>query len=104
MAVVGKTDNHGGYGLVSVLNTHGDTVYSSLIDFYSKVPQEGIRVITPQMPYGKYTLEVMATGEKANWSDKRKNLYGSDDLCRQVNFMYMAVNLEKVREGNEWID
>ncbi len=25
-------------------------------------------------------------------------------LCRQVNFMYMAVNLEKVREGNEWID
>ena len=25
-------------------------------------------------------------------------------LCRQVIFMYMAVNLEKVREGNEWID
>ncbi|MQN82122.1 family 43 glycosylhydrolase [Prevotella copri] len=89
VAVVGKTDNHGGYGLVSVLNTHGDTVYSSLIDFYSKVPQEGIRVITPQMPYGKYTLEVMATGEKANWSDKRKNLYGSDDSFVQTSQFYV---------------
>ena len=75
--------------MVSVLNTHGDTVYSSLIDFYSKVPQEGIRVITPQMPYGKYTLEVMATGEKANWSDKRKNLYGSDDSFVQTSQFYV---------------
>ena len=89
VAVVGSTDVHGGYALVSVLNTQGDTVYSSLIDFYSKVPQEGIRVITPKLSYGRYTLEVKVTGEKTNWSDKRKNLYGSDDVFVNTSRVYV---------------
>ncbi len=89
VAVVGKTNSHSGYALVSVLNTLGDTVYSSLIDFYSKVPQDGIRVITPKLPYGQYTLEVSVTGERPNWSDKRKSLYGSDDNFIQTDMAYV---------------
>ena len=89
VAIVGSTDAHSGYALVSVLNTKGDTVYSSLIDFYSKVPQEGIRVVTPQQPYGKYTLEVKVAGERPNWSDKRKSMYGSDDNFVQTSMAYV---------------
>lgn len=36
VAVVGKSDCHSGYARVSVLNAKKDTVYSSLVDFYSK--------------------------------------------------------------------
>lgn len=89
VAVVGRTNSHSGYALVSVLNHKKDTVYSSLIDFYSKVPQEGVRVITPQLPYDHYTLEVKVTGERSNWSDKRKNLYGSDDYFINTNMVYV---------------
>lgn len=88
-AVIGSTDTHGGYALVSVLNAKGDTVYSSLTDFYSKVPQEGVRVITPRLPYGRYTLEVKVTGERPNWSDKRKSLYGSDDDFVKTSEVYI---------------
>lgn len=89
VAVIGRTDAHNGYGLVSVLNAQRDTVYSSLIDFYSKVPQEGIRVITPRLPYSQYTLEIKVTGERPNWADKRKSLYGSDDNFVQTSMAYV---------------
>lgn len=39
-AIVGETNPHGGYAKVSVLNTEKDTVYSSLVDFYSKYPEK----------------------------------------------------------------
>ena len=97
VAVVGRTDAHGGYALVSVLNHKKDTVYSSLIDFYSKVPQEGIRVITPKLSYGQYTLEIKVTGERPNWSDKRKSLYGSDDNFINASMAYVfGKNAEQV--------
>lgn len=89
VAVSGRTDCHGGYALVSVLDTKGDTVFSSLIDFYSKVPQEGIRVMTPPLPYGQYTLEVKVTGERPNWADKRKSLYGADDNFIHTDMVYV---------------
>lgn len=39
-AIVGETNPHGGYAKVSVLNAEKDTVYSSLVDFYSKYPEK----------------------------------------------------------------
>ena len=89
VAVVGNTDAHGGYALVSVLDAQGNTVYSSLIDFYSKMPRNGIRVITPKLPYGQYTLEVKVTGERPSWSDKRKIVYGSDDNVVHTSMAYI---------------
>lgn len=89
VALVGKTDSHGGYALVSIFDKSGKMVYSSLVDFYSKVPQEGIRLVSPEMPYGKYTLVVKVTGERSNWSDKRKNLYGTDDCFVQTSEVYI---------------
>lgn len=89
VALVGKTDSHGGYALVSIHDAKGNEVYSSLIDFYSKVPQDGIRVITPKLPYGKYTLKVKVTGERSNWTNKRKNLFGTDNCYVQVDGVYV---------------
>ena len=49
VAVVGKSDCHSGYARVSVLNAKKDTVYSSLVDFYSKYSEKAIRIMTPEM-------------------------------------------------------
>ena len=56
VAVVGKSDCHSGYARVSVLNAKKDTVYSSLVDFYSKYSEKAIRIMTPEMEKGNYTL------------------------------------------------
>ncbi len=88
-ALTGKTDCHGGYARVSVTDDTGRVVYSSLVDFYSKVEQDGIRVVTPQLPYGNYTLSVEVTGARSNWSDKRKSLYGTDDCRVQTDSVYI---------------
>lgn len=89
VALMGKTDCHGGYALVRICDENGKEVFSSLIDFYSKVPQEGIRVITPKQKYGKYTLTVKVTGERSNWTDKSKRLFGTDDCFVQTDSVYV---------------
>ena len=89
VALTGKTDCHGGYARVSVVDSKDQVVYSSLVDFYSKVEQDGIRVVTPKLPYGKYTLSVEVTGERSNWSDKRMNQYGTDDCRVQTDSVYV---------------
>lgn len=48
-AIIGESTPLGGYARVNVINEKRDTVYSSLIDFYSKYPEMAIRVITPVM-------------------------------------------------------
>lgn len=89
VALIGKTDKHGGYALVSVRDKKGNVVYSSLIDFYSKVPQESIRVITPRLPFGQYTLVVEVTGEVPFSKDKHGNRFGSDDCFVQTKMIYI---------------
>ena len=79
VAVVGKSDCHSGYARVSVLNAKKDTVYSSLVDFYSKYSEKAIRIMTPEMEKGNYTLLVEVTGIKPVWTDKSKTIYGSDN-------------------------
>ena len=75
VAVVGKSDSHSGYARVSVLNAKKDTVYSSLVDFYSKYSEKAIRIMTPEMEKGNYTLLVEVTGIKPVWTDKSKTIY-----------------------------
>ena len=62
VAIVGESNCHSGYARVSVLNAKKDTVYSSLVDFYSKYPEKSIRIMTPEMEKGNYTLLVEITG------------------------------------------
>ena len=48
-ALIGEAGPLGGYARVSVLDSGRDTVYSSLVDFYSKYPDTAIRA-APQPP------------------------------------------------------
>lgn len=86
--VVGKSDCHSGYARVSVLNAKKDTVYSSLVDFYSKYSEKAIRIMTPEMEKGNYTLLVEVTGIKPVWTDKSKTIYGSDNTFVTIDDIY----------------
>lgn len=84
-AIIGESTPLGGYARVNVINEKRDTVYSSLIDFYSKYPEMAIRVITPVMEKGEYTISVEVTGIRPVWSDKTKRVYGSKGTCVSIN-------------------
>lgn len=75
--IFGKTDKHSGYAKVSIFKGN-ETVYASLLDFYSKNNSEGLRMITPELPAGNYTLSIKCTSEYPVWTDKTKTVYGSD--------------------------
>lgn len=77
--LTGESNPHGGYARVSLTNQQGDTLHSSLVDFYSKCPDRGVRFLSPRLPQGTYTLTIEVTGERPNWTDKTRTLYGSDD-------------------------
>lgn len=83
----GETNQHSGYGLVTISDNKGKVVYKQLVDFYSLVPSEGIRVVSPRLPKGKYELTVKVTGDKPNWRDKRRNDYGSTGYAVNVSKM-----------------
>ena len=88
VAIVGESNPHSGYAKVSVLNEKKDTVYSSLVDFYSKYPEKAIRIITPEMDESNYTLLIEVTGIMPVWTDKTKTIYGSDDTFVTVDNIY----------------
>lgn len=75
--IYGKTDRHSGYVEVYIYKGK-ERVYSSLLDFYSKNESEGIRMITPEMPIGDYSLCIKCTNDYPVWTDKTKTIYGSD--------------------------
>ncbi len=83
--VVGEANQHGGYAKVSVQNELGDTIYSSLVDFYSKYRDESVRIITPEYENGTYTLSIENTGYYPVWTDKAETLFGSDDCFINVD-------------------
>lgn len=87
--IVGESNPHSGYAKVHVLNAKNDTVYSSLVDFYSKYPEKAIRIITPEMPKADYTLLIENTGIKPVWTDKTKAIYGSDDTYVSIGDIYI---------------
>lgn len=89
VALHGKTGPHGGYASITMLGQMGDTLYSSMIDCYSKVPHEGIRLITPELKYGDYTLIVKPTGDYSTWSDKKQRKYGADDCWVSLDKAYI---------------
>lgn len=75
--IYGKTDKHSGYAKVTIYKGK-EAVYSSLLDFYSKNECEGLRMISPEMPAGEYTLSIKCLDDYPVWTDKTKTIYGSD--------------------------
>lgn len=89
VAVAGHTSPHGGYAMVRVTDAKGDTVYSGLVDFYSLKPADDIRVITHEMPKGKYMLTVEVAGDHPVWYNKKGTQFGSDANRVMVKDVYI---------------
>lgn len=78
IAVTGITDCHSGYARVNIYNAKKKKIFTSLVDFYSKKPDEAVRFMSPDFPKGTYTLELVNTADSPTWTDKTKAIYGSD--------------------------
>lgn len=78
IAVFGKTNRDGGYATVSISDVWGEVLDKLFVDFYSKVPDEGVRFISKNYPKGKYRLRIEVTGTQSVWYNKKKTIrYGS---------------------------
>jgi len=66
-----------GYARIVLTDHNGKNLSSSVVDMYSKTPNSSLVFFTPFLVNGKYKLTVYNTGERPNWSDKRKLQYGS---------------------------
>lgn len=67
----------GGYAQVILTNGKGKRLISSVVDMYCKYPASTLKFLSPLLPKDDYTLSVSVTGERGNWSDKRRSDYGS---------------------------
>lgn len=77
IAIFGRSKPDGAYARVEVANERGDVVSDVFVTFYSKVPHDGYRYVSPQLAPGKYTLRVTVEGVPPVWSDKSGARFGS---------------------------
>lgn len=77
ITIYGNTDMSGGYATFRILDKNGSQIHSSYVDFYSKVPDNAVRFISPEYAEDDYTLEIKVTGEQPVWFDKKGNRFGS---------------------------
>ena len=79
IALIGETNDQSGYARVTIVDKNNRVITSSLVDFYSKIPDRGIRYVSLPLPKGKCTLKVEVTGIFPIWTDKSKARFGSFD-------------------------
>ena len=59
-------------------------MHDSLVDFYSKVEDNGLRFVSKVYPEDEYILEVEVAGENPIWFNKRGDRFGSTDFFVNV--------------------
>lgn len=66
-----------GYALISLKDSKEKIILTSMVDMYCKYATASLTFLCPAMKKDNYTLTVTVAGEHGNWSDKKKNIYGS---------------------------
>lgn len=84
ISIVGKSDRQSGYAKIRIMDKNGDILHNSLVDFYSKVEDNGVRFVSRTYPEGEYILEVEVSGENPVWFNKRGDRFGSSDFFVNV--------------------
>lgn len=84
-AIVGESNPGGGYANVIILNSKGETVHVSLVDFYSKVTDKAVRFISPQLVKGEYTVKIEVSGIIPEWFKKNGDRFGSNNSYVRIN-------------------
>ncbi|MFD1768782.1 family 43 glycosylhydrolase [Sphingobacterium suaedae] len=87
VSLFGFSRPDGGYAEVSIVDRKGTIVNRAVIDMYCLYANAGLKFVSPWLTKGDYTLIVRVLGQRGNWSDKRRNNYGS---------IGYVVSLEKV--------
>jgi hypothetical protein len=77
IGIYGLTLPDNGYARVSLSNKSGKILVNTLVDFYSKTPASQLIFLSPILKKSSYKLRLEVTGERPNWSDKKKTVYGS---------------------------
>nr|WP_315241719.1 family 43 glycosylhydrolase [uncultured Flavobacterium sp.] len=77
IALYSLAGSENGYAKVVLINEKGKVIVSALVDMYSKFSTLTQVFRSPLLKKGNYHLTVSVTGERPNWSDKRKSNYGS---------------------------
>jgi hypothetical protein len=73
----GLCDDVGGYASVKLLSKKGDILATSILDFYCKNIVTDLKYVSPVLSKDTYILKISVLGERGNWSDKRRSIYGS---------------------------
>lgn len=89
VAVTGITNRHSGYAEVNIYNAKKKKIYTSLVDFYSKNPDDAVRFMSPVLPQGTYTFEVVNLEDYPVWTDKSKARFGSDNSYITLKKFYV---------------
>lgn len=66
-----------GYAKITLTDKKGKILVENLVDMYAKSLTSSLVFLSPILPSNEYTLTVTVAGERPNWSDKKKNYYGS---------------------------
>jgi hypothetical protein len=77
IALYSYVSTENGYAKMVLSNKKGKVIATSLIDMYSKSSLSTPVFRSPILKKDDYKLTVYVTGERSNWSDKRKTNYGS---------------------------
>ena len=84
ISVVGKSDVQSGYARIRIKDKEGKILHDSLVDFYSKVEDEGPRFVSKIYPDGEYILEIEVAGKNPVWFNKKGDRFGSTGLYIKV--------------------
>ena len=77
--IYGHSDKHGGYARITITNSNGKEYLSTLVDFYSLEPHDGLLYVSPNLPEDHYTLTITVNGDHTEFYNKKGNRFGSDD-------------------------
>ncbi|WP_163407406.1 family 43 glycosylhydrolase [Flavobacterium ajazii] len=85
IALYSTVGSENGYAEVVLTNEKGKVIVSAFVDMYSKFSTLTQVFRSPLLKKGNYNLTVSVTGERPNWSDKRKANYGSTGYYISIN-------------------
>lgn len=77
IALYSVVGSENGYAKVVLTDEKGKVIVTALVDMYIKFSTTTQVFRSPMLKKGNYNLTVSVTGERPNWSDKRKSNYGS---------------------------
>ena len=85
IALYSLVGSENGYAKVVLTDEKGKVIVTALVDMYSKFSMSTPVFRSPILKKGNYKLTVYNIGEKPNWSDKKKNMYGSTGNYISIN-------------------